>query len=164
MKLISRDELRAKLARGDDFKLLMVLSANAYQAKRIPGSLHFAIWQDALAALDPHEEIVVYCAGVYCAASIRFYSLLERSGYTRVGRYAGGLADWEAAGYPIESDLGKQPSDHRRPLRHRQRTPDTSMRCEGVPNRRSSLGSTSDETPLRPTMNERVGRFDRPSY
>ncbi|MBV8989308.1 MAG: rhodanese-like domain-containing protein [Solirubrobacterales bacterium] len=104
MNLISRDELRAKLERGDDFKLLMVLSANAYSAKHIPGSLHFATWHDALAVLDPAEEIVVYCAGVYCAASIRFYSLLERSGYTRVRRYAGGVADWEAAGYPIASE------------------------------------------------------------
>ena len=109
MKLISRDELWAKLERGDNFKLVMALSS-AYQAKHIPGSLHFAKWREALAALDPAQEIVVYCAGVYCAASIRLYSLLERSGYTRVRRYAGGLADWEAAGYPIESDPGKQPA------------------------------------------------------
>jgi rhodanese-related sulfurtransferase len=112
MKLISRDELRAKLERGDDFRLLMVLSANAYEAKHIPGSLHFATWQDALAALDPSEEIVVYCAGEYCAASIRFYVLLERSGYTRVRRYAGGVADWEAAGYPIASKRATQPRDN----------------------------------------------------
>jgi rhodanese-related sulfurtransferase len=107
MNLISRDELRAKLERRDDFKLLMVLSANAYRAKHIPGSLHYATWQEALAGLDPAEEIVVYCGGVYCAASIRFYSLLERSGYTRVRRYAGGIADWESAGYPIESGLAE---------------------------------------------------------
>jgi rhodanese-related sulfurtransferase len=135
MNLISRDELRAKLERGDDFKLLMVLSANAYRDKHIPGSLHYTAWQDALASLDPAEEIVVYCAGVYCAASIRFYSLLERSGYTRVRRYAGGLADWEAAGYPIERDPAEQPSEHGAPLRHRQRTPTTSMRRESVPKR-----------------------------
>jgi rhodanese-related sulfurtransferase len=73
-----------------------------------------------LAALDPAEEIVVYCASVYRAASIRFYSLLERSGYTRVRRYPGGVADWEAAGYPIERDTAEQPSEHRAPLPHRQ--------------------------------------------
>jgi rhodanese-related sulfurtransferase len=109
MNLISREELWAKLERGDDFKLLMVLSVNAYRDRHIPRSLHYGTWQDALAALDPAEEIVVYCAGVYCAASIRFYSLLERRGYTRVRRYAGCVADWEDAGYPIERGLAEQP-------------------------------------------------------
>jgi rhodanese-related sulfurtransferase len=143
MKLISRDELRAKLERGDDFRLLMVLSANAYEAKHIPGSLHFATWQDALAALDPSEEIVVYCAGEYCAASIRFYVLLERSGYTRVRRYAGGVADWEAAGYPIASKRATQPRDNPPPLRHR----------------RPSHPPVSEESELHPTTNDEEKRI-----
>lgn len=138
MKLISRDELRAKLERGDAFKLLMVLSTDAYQAKHIPGSLHFATWQDALTALDPAEEIVIYCAGEYCAASIRFYSLLERRGYTRVRRYAGGLADWEAAGYPIASNRGTPPRDNKSPLRSRE----------------PSLTPTRNEAHLRPTIHD----------
>jgi rhodanese-related sulfurtransferase len=138
MRLISRDALWAKLERGDDFRLLMVLSANAYEAKHIPGSLHFATWQDALAALDPSEEIVVYCAGEYCAASIRFYVLLERNGYTRVRRYAGGLADWEAAGYPIASSRGTQPPDNAPSLR----------------DRGPSLPTSSEESQPRPTIND----------
>jgi rhodanese-related sulfurtransferase len=138
MRLISRDELRAKLERGDDFNLLMVLSANAFEAKHIPGSVHFTTWQEALAALDPAEEIVVYCAGEYCAASIRFYVLLERNGYTRVRRYAGGLADWEAAGYPIASNRGTQPRDNTPPVRHRG----------------PSLPTASEESQLRPTIND----------
>ena len=56
-------------------------------------------------ALDPAEEIIVYRAHVHCPASIRAYRLLERSGYTRVRRYAGGIADWEEAGYPLAGDL-----------------------------------------------------------
>jgi rhodanese-related sulfurtransferase len=102
MNLISRDELRAKLERGEDFKLVMTLSGSAYRAKHIPGSLHFETVEEALAALDPEEEIVVYCADVYCPASIYAYHLLERAGYRRVRRYAGGVADWEAAGYSLE--------------------------------------------------------------
>ena len=35
MNLITRDELRAKLDRGERFKLVMTLSAHAYSAKRI---------------------------------------------------------------------------------------------------------------------------------
>ena len=103
MKLISRDELREKLDRGDEFKLVMTLSAWAYHAKHIPTSIHVETLDEAFAVLDPQEEIVVYCADVYCAASIYAYHALKGRGYSRVRRYAGGIVDWEAAGYPLDS-------------------------------------------------------------
>ena len=103
MNLITREELRRKMERGDEFKLVMTLSAPAYRAKHIPSSAYFETIGEALAALDPADEIVVYCADVYCAASIYAYHRLEQAGYTRVRRYAGGVADWEEAGYPFES-------------------------------------------------------------
>ncbi len=102
MNLITRDELRQKLERGDEFKLLMTMSATAYRAKHIPSSEHFDSTEDAMAALDPGEEIVVYCADIHCAASIYAYRTFEREGYPRVRRYAGGVSDWEAAGYRLE--------------------------------------------------------------
>jgi rhodanese-related sulfurtransferase len=102
MNLITRDDLRAKLDRGDEFKLVMTLSEFAYRAKHIPTSLHFETIKETLGALNPAEEIVVYCADVHCSASIYAYYLLERAGYARVRRYAGGIADWEAAGYRFE--------------------------------------------------------------
>jgi 3-mercaptopyruvate sulfurtransferase SseA len=102
MNLITRDELRAKLDRGDEFKLVMTLPEPAYRAKHIPTSLHFETVKETLGAFDRGDEIVVYCADVHCPASIYAYHLLERAGYGRVRRYAGGIADWEAAGYPLE--------------------------------------------------------------
>jgi 3-mercaptopyruvate sulfurtransferase SseA len=102
MNVITREELRAKLDRAEHFNLVMTLSERAYQAKRIPTSLYFETPNEAIAALDPAEEIVVYCADVPCPASIRAYHQLERAGYSRVRRYAGGIADWEHAGYPLE--------------------------------------------------------------
>jgi rhodanese-related sulfurtransferase len=102
MQLITRDELHRKLQRGDEFKLVMTHSEWAYRTKHIPGSLHFETVEEAVAALDREEEIVVYCADVYCVASIYAYRLLEREGFTRVRRYAGGVGDWEEAGYPLE--------------------------------------------------------------
>ena len=83
----------------------MTLSEPAYRAKHIPGSLHFKTVEEALSALDRAEEIVVCCANLYCPASIYAYRLLEREGYARVRRYAGGIADWEEAGYPLEGEL-----------------------------------------------------------
>jgi 3-mercaptopyruvate sulfurtransferase SseA len=48
---------------------------------------------------------------LYCVASIYAYRLLEREGFLRVRRYAGGIADWEDAGYPVERDA----RGHRQP-------------------------------------------------
>ena len=101
MKLISRDELRDKLDGNENFKLIMTLSARHYRAKHIPASLHFENIDEALTTLDPTEEIVVYCADVHCPASVYAYRLFERAGFTRVRRYAGGIADWEQAGLPL---------------------------------------------------------------
>ena len=124
MKLITREELRRKMERGDEFKLVMTLSAHAFRAKHIPNSCYFETIGEALAALDPSEEIVVYCADVHCVASIYAYRRLEQAGYTRVRRYAGGVADWEAAGYPLESGPGRPPAE-----RSRRRAPTLRMQA-----------------------------------
>jgi hypothetical protein len=41
IRTIGRDELKARLERGDDFKLIMALNRWAFDAKHIPGSVHF---------------------------------------------------------------------------------------------------------------------------
>ncbi len=105
MNLISREELKTKLDRGDDTKLVFVLSDWAYQRMHIPRSLHFANPAQACAALDPEEEIVVYDSNELCPASSVACQLLEHRGYRNVRRYAGGLIDWEAAGYPLEGKM-----------------------------------------------------------
>jgi rhodanese-related sulfurtransferase len=103
MNVIDRQELREKMERGGDLQLVMALPQHAFEAKRIPGTRHFETVGEALDALDPADEIVVYCATVFCPASIYVYALLERAGYRRLYRYAGGIDDWESAGYPVES-------------------------------------------------------------
>ncbi len=101
MNLISREELKEKLDRGDDFKLVMTLGGWAFRAKHIPGSLNISNPDDSAKLLKPDDEIVVYCSGKDCLASIAAYKILQSKGYTKVRRYAGGLADWEEAGYPL---------------------------------------------------------------
>jgi rhodanese-related sulfurtransferase len=119
MNLIDRDELRRKLDRGERIQLVMALPAHAYRVKRIPGSRHFETIGEALETLDPGDEIVLYCATVYCPASIYAYRLLEREGYRHVRRYAGGIDDWESAGYPVENGPPETPRGrpHRKPQR-----------------------------------------------
>jgi 3-mercaptopyruvate sulfurtransferase SseA len=125
MNLISREELHSKLARGERFELLMTLSDRHFTAKRIPRSRHFDDLAEALDKLDPAQEVVVYCGDVYCAASIRAYYFLSGHGFARVRRYAGGIADWEAAGYRLESGPDRVPEpapSQRRPARRASRT------------------------------------------
>jgi rhodanese-related sulfurtransferase len=105
MKLINREELKAKLDRGDNFKLIMTLSEWAYRAKHIPGSLNIHSIDEALNQLQPAEEIIVYCASNTCPASMTAYELLRSRGYHNVYWYPGGLADWECAGYPLIGEM-----------------------------------------------------------
>lgn len=99
---IGRDELKEKLDRGDDFKLVMTLHEFAFRATHIPGSLHFRTIEATLAALDREDEIVVHCSDEASVASQFAYPALVEHGYANVRRYEGGLSDWAAAGYPLE--------------------------------------------------------------
>ena len=108
MELISRKELKEKLDRKDDFKLVMTLYELAFQGKHIPGSLNLHTPEAILQELDQGEEIVVYCSNEACWASIVAYHLLVNQGFKRMKRYAGGLLDWEEAGYSLEGTLAEQ--------------------------------------------------------
>jgi rhodanese-related sulfurtransferase len=107
---IGRDELKAKLDRNDPFKLVMALNRWAYDAKRIPGSLHFDTPDELYAALTPDDDIVVYCSQVDCLSSVALYRDLVKRGYRHVRRYAGGLLDWEEAGLPLEGAFVGSPA------------------------------------------------------
>jgi rhodanese-related sulfurtransferase len=104
MDLIGTEELKEKLERGDDFKLVIVLGEWEYRAKHIPGSLRISTLKEGLETLDPHDEIVLYDSGPHCPASRMAYKILRNHGYERVRRYAGGLEEWENAGYTLEGE------------------------------------------------------------
>jgi rhodanese-related sulfurtransferase len=111
IRTIEREELKAKLDRGDDFKLVMAMHEWGFNAAHIPGSVHYNTVEEARAALDPDDEIVVYCSDPACVASQIAYRWLMEAGYTNVRRYAGGLSDWAAAGYDLESSGGAQTTE-----------------------------------------------------
>ena len=105
---IGRDDLKAKIDRGDDFKLVMALGEWAFTATHIPGSINITSPRLAAEALDPDDDVVVYCSDEACVASQIAYRALVEAGYKHVRRYAGGLSDWAAAGYTLEG------TDHER--------------------------------------------------
>ena len=63
--LISRQELKAKLDRGDDFALVDALGEEYYRHSHLPGAI--SIPYDRVRELapellpDPNREVVVYC-------------------------------------------------------------------------------------------------------
>ena len=100
--LIDREELKEKLDRGHDFRLVMCLDEWAYCACHIPNSLRIGTAKEALNKLDPHDEIVLYDSGPQCPGSRMVCRILKARGYERVRRYAGGLEEWESAYYHLE--------------------------------------------------------------
>ena len=103
MNLISREELKTKLDRGDDFKLVMTMGEFAFNTAHIPGSLNISSQDQGEGLISPDDEIVVYCSNEACTASPAAYHFLMSKGFKNVRRYAGGVADWQAAGYLLEA-------------------------------------------------------------
>ena len=105
MNEISGEELKAKIDRGDEFRLVMTLGDLAFRGKHIPGSIDLHEPETLLSELDPEEHIVVYCSDRLCPASVMAYNYLEAQGYKHVRRFSGGLTEWEASGYPLQGEL-----------------------------------------------------------
>ena len=111
MRQITRTELKTKIDRWENWKLVFTLGEWQYRSMHIPGSLNLPCSPslfasaDALRDLDRDDEIVVYCSNEACFASISVYHLLEKRGFRNVSRYAGGLQDWQQADYPLEGEM-----------------------------------------------------------
>jgi len=105
MRTIDREELKARLDRSDDFDLIMIHTRVAFETAHIPGSTHFDPHQQPMSDLpqDKAADVVIYCTGEACGASWRAYHTMVAEGYTNVRRYAGGLTDWDEAGYELVS-------------------------------------------------------------
>lgn len=104
VRTISTDELKAKLDRKDDFRLINALGDWEFKAKHIPGSEHFASTDELVDATRPDEDIVVYCSNPACRSSVKMYKDLVDRGYENVRRFEGGLLEWEDAGNPFEGE------------------------------------------------------------
>jgi len=103
---IGREELQAKLERGDEFVLVDALPPIAFAASRLPGAVNIPPESvDGMADLripDRETEVVVYCANPACESSVEVAARLVELGYRNVRHYAGGKEDWRDAGLPLE--------------------------------------------------------------
>ena len=102
---VTREELRAKMDRGEDFVLVDALGSEHYESSHLPGAVNlpYEFVDEAGRVLpDKDAEIVVYCMNTGCSASGEEARELEEIGYSRVLHYAGGKQDWIRAGLPVE--------------------------------------------------------------
>ena len=105
IKTINKKELKKKLDNKDKFKLVNTLGTWQFMAKRIPGSINLDSLEKAEKLLKKDDEIIVYCSHKLCSASQMAYHTLAAKGYKNVRRYAGGIDEWERAGYPLEGEM-----------------------------------------------------------
>jgi rhodanese-related sulfurtransferase len=106
MKEIDREELKAKLDRGEPVFLIEALPPYQYERGHLPGAINLPSNQVAemsSAALpDKSAEIIVYCANPKCHASEDAARELEQLGYTRVRIFPDGKQGWLDAGLELE--------------------------------------------------------------
>jgi rhodanese-related sulfurtransferase len=102
---IDRETLKAKLDRGDDFRLVEVLAEGEFERLHIKGAENIPfgkVIEEAKRRFDTDDEIIVYCADPECKASPKAAQKLEAFGFTNVKEYPGGKQEWSEAGYPVE--------------------------------------------------------------
>jgi rhodanese-related sulfurtransferase len=108
-RVITLDELRARLEGGTPVTLVEALPPMYYEAEHLPGAIN--IPHDEVDELAPRllpdkdAEIVVYCASGPCQNSGIASARLAALGYTNVSDYAEGKAEWIAAGLPVEAGV-----------------------------------------------------------
>jgi len=100
----TRLSLLDKVRQGD-VVVLDVRPEAEYQSGHLPHarSIPVSELKRRLAELPKDKEIVAYCRGPFCLMSAEAVALLKKRGY-RARKIGDGVAEWAAAGLPIESD------------------------------------------------------------
>lgn len=103
--VITREALVHAMDQGT-VTVLEALPAAHYAAEHLPGAINVPgdLTPADAARLIPDlaRTVVVYCSGPGCRRSTVTAAALTRAGYADVRVYAGGKADWFAAGLPME--------------------------------------------------------------
>lgn len=105
VETITKEELKQKLISGEPVQVVNVLDPKHYDLGFIKGSRKIPVAElDSRAGeLDKAKEVVTYCAGPECDASRKGAEKLAAQGF-KVRAYEGGIKEWKAAGFPVESE------------------------------------------------------------
>lgn len=111
LKLITTEELKAKLDSKEYLNFWNVLTDEYYNGELIPGSIRVSLDVVGKTAksleIPKDKEIIVYCAGSSCPQSKTAQEKLNALGYTNVHTYEGGIEEWQKAGYAIEKQFAE---------------------------------------------------------
>jgi rhodanese-related sulfurtransferase len=102
---VSRQELKEKMDRGEEFFLVDTLEEPYYRHSHLPGAINIPLKEIERAPEvlpDKGVEIVVYCMDPPCEISEKAARKLEAMDYDNVRHYEGGKQDWFEAGLPAE--------------------------------------------------------------
>lgn len=105
VQTITKDELKEKMERGEDFELVNVLAPKAHYLGFIKGSKAIPVHEleKRMHELDKNKEIIVYCSDYQCTASPAAAKKLATMGFN-VKDYEGGIKEWREAGLPMEGE------------------------------------------------------------
>jgi len=90
---------------GDrNFVILDVRPAKAYTQGHVPGAVNipFEELPSRMKELPKSKEIIAYCWNVTCLLCTKAAFILASKGYT-AREMIGGIAEWQHAGFPIET-------------------------------------------------------------
>ena len=98
---ITAEELKARLAKGDDLELLDIRSQAEVMQGVLPGSQHLPMHLIPLKLQDlPRDkDVVLYCRSG--ARSFHACAFLMQQGLRNVVNLRGGIIDWARHGYEI---------------------------------------------------------------
>jgi rhodanese-related sulfurtransferase len=100
----SAAEVKAKLDRGEKFRLIDVREDREYEKDHAKGAVHIGkgVIERDIETLVPNkdEQIILYCGGGFRSALAA--DSLQRMGYHRVVSMDGGIRAWRESGYPME--------------------------------------------------------------
>lgn len=92
--------------------------AEAYAESHILGAYSFpedqaaARMDEVLSMVERRKKVVVYCQGMDCDEAHLLAGTLRGAGVKEIFVFAGGLKEWETAGYPLAQSITTQaPSD-----------------------------------------------------
>jgi len=104
---LSRKALLGKAKQGE-IVVIDVRPEPEYRAGHLPlaRSLPLTELKKRLGELPRKKAIVAYCRGPFCMFANEAVALLRHHGY-RAARLEDGVAEWQAAGFPIETQTGK---------------------------------------------------------
>lgn len=102
---VSRKELVSRLRDGT-VTLIDLRSEHEFASGHLPGALNIPSTElvKQLRKLSKDQEIVAYCRGPYCVLSFEAVAKLRTRGY-HIRRLEDGFPEWQAAGFPIETDV-----------------------------------------------------------